>query len=108
VPNPSGCFQYSQYFPGISVISPSYPGFDRDGGFAECMLTEERMLVQLPSHLLSMDIAPMADAGLTAYNAVRKASRTIDTWPLHPGAWCRGGDRACGTLAEAGITAGRS
>jgi len=77
VPNPSGCFQYLQYFPGIGVISPSYPGFNRDGGFAEYMLTEERMLVQLPSHLSSMDIAPMADAGLTAYNAVRKAAEQL-------------------------------
>jgi D-arabinose 1-dehydrogenase-like Zn-dependent alcohol dehydrogenase len=41
------------------------------------MLTEERMLVQLPSHLSSMDIAPMADAGLTAYNAVRKAAEQL-------------------------------
>ncbi len=51
-----------------------YPGFNRHGGFAEYMLTEERMLVQLPSHLSPMDIAPMADAGLTAYSAVRKAA----------------------------------
>jgi D-arabinose 1-dehydrogenase-like Zn-dependent alcohol dehydrogenase len=71
------------------------------------MLTEERMLVQLPSHLSSMGIEPMADAGLTAYNAVCKAAEqlTAGHLTLVLGA---GGDRACGTLKKAGITAGRS
>ena len=41
------------------------------------MLTEERMLVQLPSHLSSIDIAPMAYNGLTAYSAVRKAAEHL-------------------------------
>ncbi len=54
-----------------------YPGFNRHGGFAEYMLTEERMLVRLPSHLSPMDIAPLADAGLTAYSAARKASEHL-------------------------------
>ncbi len=54
-----------------------YPGFNRNGGFAEYMLTEERMLVRLPPHLSPMDIAPLADAGLTAYSAVRKAAEHL-------------------------------
>ena len=54
-----------------------YPGFNRNGGFAEYMLTEERMLVKLPPNLSPMDIAPLADAGLTAYSAVRKASEHL-------------------------------
>lgn len=54
-----------------------YPGFNRDGGFAEYMLTEERTLVRLPSHLSPMDAAPLADAGLTAYSAVRKAAESL-------------------------------
>jgi NAD+-dependent secondary alcohol dehydrogenase Adh1 len=54
-----------------------YPGFNRNGGFAEYMLTEERMLVRLPPHLSPMDIAPLADAGLTAYSAVRKAAERL-------------------------------
>lgn len=52
----------------------SYPGFNRQGGFAEYMLTEERMLARLPSHFSPMDAAPLADAGLTAYHAARRAS----------------------------------
>ncbi|MCF8083734.1 MAG: NAD(P)-dependent alcohol dehydrogenase [Deltaproteobacteria bacterium] len=55
-----------------------YPGFNCDGGFAEYMLTEERMLVILPAHLSPMDIAPLADAGLTAYSASRKASEYLN------------------------------
>jgi len=54
-----------------------YPGFNRNGGFAEYMLTAERMLVRLPPHLSPMDIAPLADAGLTAYSAVRKAAEHL-------------------------------
>lgn len=52
-----------------------YPGFNRDGGFAEYMLTEESMLLRLPSLLSPMDTAPLADAGLTSYNVVRRASK---------------------------------
>ena len=54
-----------------------YPGFNRNGGFAEYMLAEESMLLRLPSHLSPMDAAPLADAGLTAYNVVRRASRRL-------------------------------
>lgn len=55
-----------------------YPGFNCNGGFAEYMLTEEQMLVILPAHLSPMDIAPLADAGLTAYRAARKASEYLN------------------------------
>ena len=54
-----------------------YPGLNRDGGFAEYMLTEERMLLRLPSHLSPMDTAPLADAGLTAYHVARRASKHL-------------------------------
>ena len=54
-----------------------YPGFNRNGGFAEYMLTEESALIRLPPHLSPMDIAPLADAGLTAYSAVRRASEHL-------------------------------
>lgn len=54
-----------------------YPGFNRNGGFAEYMLAEESTLIRLPTHLSPMDIAPLADAGLTAYSAVRRASEHL-------------------------------
>ncbi|OPX38816.1 MAG: D-arabinose dehydrogenase [Desulfobacteraceae bacterium 4484_190.1] len=54
-----------------------FPGFNRNGGFAEYMLAEEGMLLKLPSHLSPMDTAPLADAGLTAYNAARRAAKHL-------------------------------
>ena len=54
-----------------------YPGFNRNGGFAEYMVVEESMLLKLPSHLSPMDTAPLADAGLTAYNVARRASKHL-------------------------------
>src|SRR3989442_253872 len=52
------------------------PGITADGGFAEVLRTSERSLV--PIHDLAPDdVAPLADAGLTAIRAVKKAaSRT--------------------------------
>lgn len=49
------------------------PGFQRDGGYAEAMLVPHpRHLVPLRS-LDPVRAAPLADAGLTAYRAVRRA-----------------------------------
>ncbi len=61
----------NQLFPGISI----------DGGMANFLKTSARAVVKLDSSLEPKDIAALADAGLTAYHAVRKAA-TI----LHPGA----------------------
>ncbi len=54
-----------------------YHGFNRNGGFAEYMLAEESSLFRLPSHLSPMDTAPLADAGLTAYNVARRAAKNL-------------------------------
>jgi NAD+-dependent secondary alcohol dehydrogenase Adh1 len=54
-----------------------YPGFNRNGGFAEYMLARENTLLKLPSHLSPMDTAPLADAGLTAYNVSRRAAKHL-------------------------------
>src|SRR3954462_14437420 len=58
----------------------SFPGIDRDGGFAEFLLTSARSVVKLDPSLHPKDIAALADAGLTAYHAVKKAAAI-----LHPG-----------------------
>ncbi|HEY6055977.1 MAG TPA: NAD(P)-dependent alcohol dehydrogenase [Gaiellaceae bacterium] len=50
----------------------SFTGLDRDGGFAEYVLVDERSLVPLPPGVEPAEVAPHADAGLTAYHAVRK------------------------------------
>src|SRR6058998_3490671 len=53
-----------------------FPGITADGGFAEVLRTSERSLVRIHD-LAPDDVAPLADAGLTAIRAVKKAaSRT--------------------------------
>jgi NAD+-dependent secondary alcohol dehydrogenase Adh1 len=49
------------------------PGITGDGGFAELLATRERALVKLPDGLPPHLAATHADAGLTAYHAVKKA-----------------------------------
>ncbi|WP_049903276.1 NAD(P)-dependent alcohol dehydrogenase [Halococcus agarilyticus] len=51
----------------------AFPGLSTDGGFAESLLTNERAVIPLPDGIDTTDIAPHADAGITAYHAVKKA-----------------------------------
>jgi NAD+-dependent secondary alcohol dehydrogenase Adh1 len=51
----------------------SFPGIGRDGGFAEYLQTSARSVVKLGQGLEPKDIAALADAGLTAIHAVKKA-----------------------------------
>nr|WP_221316019.1 NAD(P)-dependent alcohol dehydrogenase [Saccharopolyspora gloriosae] len=50
-----------------------FPGIDTDGGMAELLRTNARSVVKLDDGLEPADVAALADAGLTAYHAVRKA-----------------------------------
>jgi NAD+-dependent secondary alcohol dehydrogenase Adh1 len=59
------------FFPGLS---------DNDGGMAEYMRTTARACVKLDPQTDPADVAALADAGITAYHAVRKAIPL-----LHPG-----------------------
>lgn len=60
----------------------TFPGLDSNGGYAELLKTHVRALIKLPSTLAPKDVAPHADAGITAYHAAKKASRH-----LMPGEW---------------------
>ena len=60
----------------------AFPGLDSNGGYAELLKTHVRALIKLPSTLAPKDVAPHADAGITAYHAAKKASRH-----LLPGEW---------------------
>jgi NAD+-dependent secondary alcohol dehydrogenase Adh1 len=60
-----------------------FPGIDSDGGMAEYLLTSARSVVKLADGLEPAAVAALADAGLTAYHAVRKAVPL-----LHPGTTC--------------------
>src|ERR671936_1477968 len=51
----------------------SFPGIDRDGGFADFLHTSARSVVRLDPSLQPKDIAALADAGLTAIHAAKKA-----------------------------------
>src|SRR5215468_10274115 len=44
----------------------AFPGITRDGGFAQYLQIKERNLVRLPESVAPKQIAPHADAGLTA------------------------------------------
>jgi NAD+-dependent secondary alcohol dehydrogenase Adh1 len=57
-----------------------FPGIDTDGGFADLIKTSARSVVKLDLTLHPKDIAALADAGLTAYHAVKKSIPL-----LHPG-----------------------
>ena len=50
-----------------------FPGLTTNGGFAEYLQTSERSVIQLPDGVDPAEIAPHADAGITAYHAVKKA-----------------------------------
>jgi NAD+-dependent secondary alcohol dehydrogenase Adh1 len=51
----------------------SFPGLSHDGGMAEYLLTSARTCVKLDPQTQPADVAALADAGITAYHAVRKA-----------------------------------
>jgi NAD+-dependent secondary alcohol dehydrogenase Adh1 len=57
----------------MHCLDGSFPGIDRDGGFAELLKTSARSMVKLDPRIDPRDIAALADAGLTAIHAVKKA-----------------------------------
>lgn len=61
----------------------AFPGLGLDGGFAEYFKTSERSLIKLNTGIMPLDVAPMADAGITAYRAAKRAAKM-----LPPGTSC--------------------
>ena len=57
----------------VHCENSKFPGIDTDGGMADLLLTNARAVVKLADGLAPKDVAALADAGLTAYHAVRKA-----------------------------------
>lgn len=58
----------------MHCVNGQFPGVTQDGGFAQLLRTKERSVLMLPPGLDPKDVAPHADAGLTAYRVARKAS----------------------------------
>ena len=61
----------------------TFPGLSDNGGFAEYFLTNERALIKLNENVLPVNVAPMADAGITAYRVAKRAAKI-----LNPGSYC--------------------
>ena len=65
----------------VVASGPGRPGLGRDGGIAEFFLApQSRHLVALPDDLDPPEAAPLTDAGLTTYHAVKQSLGR-----LHPG-----------------------
>src|ERR1700712_2590098 len=57
----------------MHCVASEFPGLSRDGGMAEYLRTSARACVKLDPTTRPQDVAALADAGITAYHAVRKA-----------------------------------
>jgi NAD+-dependent secondary alcohol dehydrogenase Adh1 len=57
--------------------SSDFPGLTTDGGFAELLRTNARALVTLGPGIEPKDVAPLADAGLAAHHAVKRAVQDL-------------------------------
>ncbi|MGE6697311.1 NAD(P)-dependent alcohol dehydrogenase [Hyphomonas sp. NPDC076900] len=59
---------------GNTHICPNvrWPGFGTYGGFAEFIPVPARYVIKVAKHLLFEEIAPLTDAGLTPYRAIKK------------------------------------
>ncbi len=67
----------------VHCAASAFPGIDTDGGMAELLRTSARSVVKLDPQTQPADVAALADAGLTAYHAVKKAVPL-----LFPGSTC--------------------
>ena len=67
----------------MHCIASTFPGLSTDGGMADYLLTSARACVKLDPATRPQDVAALADAGITAYHAVRKAIPL-----LYPGSTC--------------------
>ena len=88
----------------MHCINSTFPGLSTDGGMAEYLLTSARACIKLAPETKPEDVAALADAGITAYHAVRKALPL-----LYPGTTCvvigAGGLGHIGVQSLAALTA---
>jgi len=67
----------------MHCLNGTFPGINTDGGMADYLLTSARACIKLDPATQPSDVAALADAGITAYHAVRKAVPL-----LYPGTVC--------------------
>lgn len=58
----------------MHVEGSEFPGINTNGGYAELLRTGMSSLVKLSQTLTPKEVAPQADAGLTAYHVAKKAA----------------------------------
>src|SRR5919112_1551 len=80
----------------MHCVNGEFPGIGRDGGFAQLLQTSARSVIKLDPSLHPTDIAALADAGLTAIHAVKKAIPVL-------GAGTKAGVIGAGGLGHIGI-----
>ncbi len=78
-----GFCRYCRAGDDMHCVSSFFPGLNTDGGMATFLKTGARAVVKIDPKLQPADVAALADAGLTAYHAVRKAVPL-----LYPGTAC--------------------
>ena len=78
-----GFCRYCRAGDDMHCVDSFFPGLNTDGGMATFLKTGARAVVKIDPKLQPADVAALADAGLTAYHAVRKAVPL-----LYPGTAC--------------------
>jgi NAD+-dependent secondary alcohol dehydrogenase Adh1 len=78
-----GFCRYCRAGDDMHCTNSFFPGLNTDGGMAHYLKTGARAVVKIDPKLQPADVAALADAGLTAYHAVRKAVPQ-----LYPGTTC--------------------
>ncbi|HXP14797.1 MAG TPA: alcohol dehydrogenase catalytic domain-containing protein, partial [Actinomycetes bacterium] len=78
-----GFCRYCRAGDDMHCVDSFFPGLNTDGGMATYLKTGARAVVKIDPKLQPADVAALADAGLTAYHAVRKAVPL-----LYPGTAC--------------------
>jgi NAD+-dependent secondary alcohol dehydrogenase Adh1 len=78
-----GFCRYCRAGDDMHCVKSFFPGLNTDGGMATYLRTGARAVVKIDPKLQPADVAALADAGLTAYHAVRKAVPL-----LYPGTAC--------------------
>ncbi len=61
----------------MHCVDSTFPGIDSDGGWAQYLKTTAHAVIKLRPGVEPRDVAAHADAGLTAYHAVKKAARQL-------------------------------
>jgi NAD+-dependent secondary alcohol dehydrogenase Adh1 len=78
-----GFCRYCRAGDDMHCVNSFFPGLNADGGMATYLKTGARAVLKIDPKLQPADVAALADAGLTAYHAVRKAVPL-----LYPGTTC--------------------